>query len=185
MFDFCRGREDLVVFGAQAVNALVDQVRMTQAVDILSPNPQQTAEELAQRLQEELHIAARIREARPGIGYRVYQTRKEGPRHLADVRLMDMPIEETVVRDGIRYTAPITTVAMKIIAYCKRRMAPKGATDLADLRRLLLAHPELKSTPHIVAESIRRLGGSDPDLLAWHELAAAPAVSDDDVDEGY
>ena len=31
------GRDDAAVFGAQAVNAYVDQPRMTQDVDILSP----------------------------------------------------------------------------------------------------------------------------------------------------
>jgi hypothetical protein len=36
LFDFLAGRKDVVLFGAQAVNAYVEESRMTQDVDILS-----------------------------------------------------------------------------------------------------------------------------------------------------
>ena len=36
VFEFLRGRTDAVVIGAQAVNAYVEESRMTQSVDILS-----------------------------------------------------------------------------------------------------------------------------------------------------
>ena len=36
VLDFLRGRKDAVVFGAQAVNAYVDEPRMTQDIDLLS-----------------------------------------------------------------------------------------------------------------------------------------------------
>jgi hypothetical protein len=36
VLEFLRDREDAVVFGAQAVNAYVDEPRMTQDVDLLS-----------------------------------------------------------------------------------------------------------------------------------------------------
>src|SRR5215831_1469772 len=37
VLDFLRGRDDAVLYGAQAVNAYVDEPRMTQDVDIASP----------------------------------------------------------------------------------------------------------------------------------------------------
>ena len=35
VFEFLRDREDTVVFGAQAVNAYVDEPRMTQDIDLM------------------------------------------------------------------------------------------------------------------------------------------------------
>jgi hypothetical protein len=46
VLEFLRGRTDAVLFGAQAVNAYVDEPRMTQDVDILSPRAAELAEEL-------------------------------------------------------------------------------------------------------------------------------------------
>jgi hypothetical protein len=185
IFDFCRNRAEVVIFGAQAVNVLVDQVRMTQDVDLLSLDPRGTAEALAEHLQMALHIAARVREARPGVGYRVYQATRDGGRHLADVRLDEFTAGNVLVREGLRYTPLLTTVAMKVVAFAKRRMAPKGATDLADLRRLLLSHPELRREPGRVDDTIRSIQGDATALDVWQELLQAPAVSDEDVDEGY
>lgn len=37
IFEFCRGRADATVFGAQAVNFHVPVPRMSQDVDLLSP----------------------------------------------------------------------------------------------------------------------------------------------------
>ena len=39
VLEFLRGRDDAVLFGAQAVNAYVKEPRMTQDVDIASPAP--------------------------------------------------------------------------------------------------------------------------------------------------
>jgi hypothetical protein len=95
-----------------------------------------------------------------------------------------MNLNDVVMFDGIRYTSPILTLSMKVCAYAKRRLAPKGATDLADVRRLLLARPELRAEEGPVAQLVRQLGDSAA-LAAWHELVQQPPVSDDDVDEGY
>ena len=46
VLDFLRGRSDAALFGAQAVNAYVDEPRMTQDVDILSPRAEKLAEEI-------------------------------------------------------------------------------------------------------------------------------------------
>jgi hypothetical protein len=69
---------------------------MTQDVDLLARDPGQVAAELAQYLNAELQIAARVRELKPGVGYRVYQARSEGARHLADVRRPDMNLNDVV-----------------------------------------------------------------------------------------
>ena len=184
IFEFCRGRDDVVVFGAQAVNLHVATARMTEDVALLVRSPESLADELSAHLHRLLRIAVRVREVKPGIGYRIYQPRKEGSRHLADVRLADVDIGEPVVRDGIRYTSPAVTLAMKICALEKRRFAPKGATDLADVRRLLIAHPELREEQGVVSAAIERLG--EPRAIeAWRALLKEPIVSDDDVDEGY
>ena len=58
VLEFLRGRDDVVVFGAQAVNAYVHEPRMTQAIDLMSVN----AEKLAEELKRHLHEQFRIRE---------------------------------------------------------------------------------------------------------------------------
>src|SRR5437763_3171642 len=91
VLEFLRGRDDAVLFGAQAVNAYVDEPRATQDVDIMSPRAGELAEELRSYLSERFHIAVRVRSVRDK-GYRIYQTRKEGNRHLIDVRIEpDLP----------------------------------------------------------------------------------------------
>src|SRR5437588_12713981 len=59
VLEFLRDREDVVVFGAQAVNAYVDEPRMTQDIDLLSPRAEELAEELRAHLRERFHIAVR------------------------------------------------------------------------------------------------------------------------------
>jgi hypothetical protein len=185
IFEFCRDRMDVVVFGAQAVNLYVGQPRMTQDVDLLCAAPDVVAAALASRLGEQLHIAVRVRELRPGKAYRVFQIRSEGNRHLADLRLAEFPLTDLVERDGIRYVGLPMLVALKVVAMVKRRLAPKGATDLADLRRLLFAHPELRQEEGSVAQSILAIGGGEADFRQWRALLAEPVVSDEETDEGY
>jgi len=50
ILEFLRGRDDAVLFGAQAVNAYVDTPRMTQDVDVVSTNAEELAEQLRQHL---------------------------------------------------------------------------------------------------------------------------------------
>jgi hypothetical protein len=184
ILEFCRGREDLVVFGAQAVNVHVGQLRMTEDVDLLARAPRAVAEELAAHLRALLQIATRVRVVKPGAGFRVYQPRKEGTRHLADVRLAEVDLGEPDVKDGVRYTSAPVTLAMKVCALHKRRFAPKGATDLADVRRLLLAHPKLRQERGVVSDLIGRIG--EPGVVeTWQSLLSEPLVSDAEVDEGY
>jgi hypothetical protein len=140
------------------VNQYVSDPRMTQDVDLLCADPEVVAASLAQRLGELFHIATRVWELRPGKACRVFQIRSEGNRHLADLRLIEFAL---------------------------RRLAPKGATDLADLRRMLLAHPELRQEEGAVAHCIRVVGGGDDELQQWRALLAEPIVTDEESDEGY
>ena len=52
VLEFLQGRDDVVLFGAQAVNAYVSEPRMTQDVDLLSPRAKDLAEELREYLSE-------------------------------------------------------------------------------------------------------------------------------------
>ena len=47
VLEFLRGRTDAVLWGTQAINAYVDQPRMSQCVDILSPRAAELAEGVA------------------------------------------------------------------------------------------------------------------------------------------
>jgi hypothetical protein len=76
------------------------------------------------------------------------------------------------------------TVAMKVCAFARRRLTPKGATDLADLRRLLLAYPDLRSESGPVADALKTVSGTPEAVKAWIELTHEPAIGDDE-DEGY
>ena len=86
VLEFLRGRDDVVVFGAQAVNAYVSEPRMTQNIDLLSNRAGALAEELRNYLNDRFRIAVRTREIGEGKGYRLYQIQKQGNRHLVDLR---------------------------------------------------------------------------------------------------
>jgi hypothetical protein len=63
---FLMGRDDVVLFGAQAVNGCAETERMTQDVDVRSTRAEFVIEELRVRLAERFRIAARIRVVAPG-----------------------------------------------------------------------------------------------------------------------
>ena len=92
VLEFLRDRDDVVVFGAQAVNAYVDEPRMTQDIDLMSPRAEALAEEIRQHLSQRFHIAVRVREVAEG--------------RLADVRLELKPMAAcTVVLTSRGYPA--------------------------------------------------------------------------------
>src|SRR5438045_97665 len=86
ILDFLRNRDDAVLFGAQAVNAYVEEARMTQDVDILSTRAADLAEELRAHLAKTFTIATRTREVANGQGFRIHLLRQPINRHLAHVR---------------------------------------------------------------------------------------------------
>src|SRR6185295_1911071 len=160
VLEFLRGRDDVVVFGATAVNAYVDEPRMTQDIDLMSTRAKDLAEELRAYLSERFHIAVRVRMVRGDKGYRLFQTQKTGNRHLVDVRpVATLPESQTI--ENIRVLTPPELIAYKVISYNARRGKPKAGTDWRDLAMLLLTFPELKSESSPVREALQTLEANE------------------------
>lgn len=182
VMEFLTDRSDAVLFGAHAVNAYCDPERMTQDVVLLSTRAAGLAEDLRERLGEQLHVAARVREVIPGRGFRVYQLRKSSNRHLVDVRQTDaLPSSQRFGR--IQVIAPVELIAMKVMSLVHRAGRPKAGTDLVDVQRLLLAFPELKSEAGPVTTQLRNMSAGGEILSRWCEIVHAPIEPDED--EGY
>ena len=58
VLEFLQGRDDAVVYGAQAVNAYVDEPRMTQDVDVLSHRAAERSDELREYLHDYHQLAS-------------------------------------------------------------------------------------------------------------------------------
>lgn len=182
LFEFLPKRDDAVLYGAQAVNAYVEEPRMTQDVDIASPRAEELAEELRQFLNQRFHIAVRVRNIREGLGYRVYQVQKPKNRHLIDVRpVAVLPPSERV--NEVLVVSPPELIAGKITAWKQRQGKPKAGTDWRDLAALLLTFPELKTAEGAVAERLRAAGASAEVFVAWQELVAQEILPEDEGDE--
>jgi hypothetical protein len=169
VLEFLRGRKDAVLFGAQAVNAYVDEPRMTQDIDLMSIRAAALAEEIRSHLADRFSIAARVRDVRGGVGFRVYQLQEPKNRHLVDIRSVAV-LPESGEIEGLLVLSPPELIATKIIGLVHRDRTPKGATDLADLRRLLLTFPELKAAGGLVESRLRGSGASHAALAAWQQL---------------
>jgi hypothetical protein len=179
VLEFLRGRRDVVLFGAQAVNAYVEQARMTQDVDLLSASAADLAEELRAFLAQRFKIAVRTRAVKQGAGYRLYQVRKPKNRHLVDVRAVgSLPAHRTIKR--VQVATPIELIVQKVVSLASRRKTPKGMTDLADLRRLLLAFPDLKVGQGPVTERLRAVGAGETALGLWRTIAAEEILPEDE-----
>ena len=182
VFDFLRGRQDAALFGAMAVNAYIDERRMTEDVDIVSLRAAELAEELRKALSDQFHIAVRIRTVREGIGYRLYQLSKPKNRHLVDVRPVDsLPPAEQI--DGILVVTPIELIAGKVISCVRRKGKPKSFTDRRDLAHMLLQFPDLKIENGIVKKRLEALGANEESLSLWRQLVAEEIVAEEDDDE--
>jgi hypothetical protein len=181
IFEFLTKGSDLVLFGAHAVNAYCEPERMTQDVDLLALDAEAAAEALRAHLFAAFHVAIRIREVSKHDAYRVYQVRDPKNRHLVDVRQVNA-LPPFRIQEGIQVVAPETLAAFKLLALHSRANKPKGGTDLVDLRRLLLAQPQLAADEGILTVSaiIAELGGSPAVLDRWRELATTPQEPDDD-----
>jgi hypothetical protein len=183
VLEFLRDRDDAVLFGAQAVNAYVDEARMTQDVDIASPRAVELAEEIRAFLNQRFHIAVRVRDIREGLGYRIYQVQKPKNRHLVDLRPVEaLPPAQRVQK--VLVVTPPELIANKVISMVGRQHKAKGATDRADLYRLLLTFPELKQAEGPVAERLCANGAPEEVLAAWTNLVAEEILPDDE-DAGY
>jgi hypothetical protein len=181
IFEFLRGRDDIVLFGAHAVNAYVNEPRMTQDIDILSIRAADIAEELCACLRERFHIAVRIRRIKGGKGFRIYQIQKPKNRHLADVRTVgELPSTQQIGR--IRVMAPADLIASKVMAYHQRRGKPKSGTDWRDIAILLLTFPDLKTPTGQVFDRLCSLSHDPAVPEVWQALVSQEIESADDDD---
>ena len=181
VLEFLRSRDDVVVFGATAVNAYVSEPRMTQDIDLMSPRAAGLADELRDYLSERFHIAVRVRVIGEGKGYRLFQIQKTGNRHLVDVRpVTSLPHSQRV--DDILVVSPPELIAMKVVSYYTRRGRPKAFSDRRDLAMLFLAFPDLKTESGAVENALESMGVSEEVLNSWRELVAEeiPEANDDD-----
>jgi hypothetical protein len=182
VLEFLRGRDDVVVFGATAVNAYVSEPRMTQHIDLMSTRARELAEELRVHLSESFHIAVRSRVIGEGKGYRLFQMQKAGNRHLVDLRpVASLPESQTI--EDIRVLTQPELVAHKVISYNARRGNPKAGTDWRDLAMLLLTFPDLKSESGAVSEKLRLLTASEEVMNEWRDLVSQKiSLPDDDAE---
>jgi hypothetical protein len=182
VLEFLRGRDDAVVFGAQAVNAYVPEPRMSQDIDLLSTRASELAEELRTYLADKFHVAIRIREVADGHGFRLYQIQKSGNRHLVDIRLVqNLPPARRFSQ--VLVAAPEELIALKVIAYHQRRGQPKSGTDWRDLAMLLLAFPEMKQEDGLVIDRLKAENAGDDVMNLWSDLVKQEIQSVDDDDE--
>ena len=171
VLEFLRNRDDAALFGAQAVNAYVDEPRMTQDVDILSTRAAELAEELRSHLAEMFHIAVRVRVVAEGQGFRVFQLRQPKNRHLADIRQVDV-LPPTQLVAEIRVPLPEDLIVQKLISLSSRQGQPKADTDRRDLKVLLLAFPNLKSEMGLVLDRLNAAHADNRALAEWRDLVA-------------
>lgn len=179
VLEFPQGRDDVVLFDAQAVNAYVSEPQMTQNVDLLSTRAKDFAGELREYLSEKFHIAVRVREIGEGNGFRIYQTRKEGNRHLVDVRPV-ANFRETEMIEEIRILSPLELMASKVVSYHARRGKPQAGTDWRDLGFLLLRFPELKEK---VAKTLKSKNVGEAFLETWAEIESQDFQFEDEDED--
>lgn len=182
VLEFLRGKDDAILFGAQAVNAYVRESRATQDVDIMSPRAAELAEEIRVFLNSKFHVATRVRNVRDGLGFRVYQIQKSENRHLVDVRpITDLP--PTMMVKGVRVVAPAELVAQKLLAWGRRGAKAKGFTDRRDLAVLLLQFPDLKSELGPVHGRLVAAGADAAAFESWRQVVATTIEAEADEDE--
>jgi hypothetical protein len=182
VLEFLRRRDDVVVFGATAVNAYVAEARMTQDIDLMSPRAAELAEEMRAHLSERFHIAVRVRVFGEGKGYRLFQIQKTGNRHLVDVRFIEsLPRAQRI--EDILVISPPELIARKVIAYHSRSKQPKGFSDMRDLAMLFLTFPELKSESGAVNDALKSIGVLGEELDTWRELVSKEIEAPNDDQE--
>lgn len=183
VLEFLQGRDDAVLFGAQAVNAYVSEPRATEDVDIISTRAHELAEDLRAHLSDRFHIAVRVREVKDK-GLRIYQVRKEGNRHLVDVRIEatlpdSQPIEDVLV------LTPTELIVSKVLSYESRRGKPKAGTDWRDLAMLLIRFPALKAAGGEVTEMLVRRNANAFAMEFWKDMAERDFEEDEDDDLSF
>src|SRR5712691_7623409 len=182
VLEFLRGRDDAVVFGAQAVNAYVGEPRMSQDIDLISTRATELAEELREYLSERFQVSVQESVIGAGKGLRLFQIQKPRNRHLVDVRAAEsLPHAERI--EDVLVMSPPELIAHKVIAYHARRGQPKAGTDWRDLAMLLLTFPELKKEQGAVGEALRLFKAGEEVMRTWTELVAQKIAKSEDDDE--
>lgn len=182
VLEFLRNRDDVVLFGAQAVNAYVDEPRMTQDIDLIALHGADLAQELRSYLSEHFRIAVRVREIGEGKGFRLYQVQKSGNRNLVDIRpAQELPIAQRI--DQVLVMSPAVLIANKVISYHQRKGKPKSGTDWRDLAMLLLTFPELKNEHGAVSQCLLAAEVTPAIQQVWHDIVNTPITAGDDDDE--
>ncbi len=184
VLEFLQGRTDIVLFGAQAVNAYVSEPRATQDVDIMSTRAQDLAEELRQHLSSLFHIAVRVREVAGGKGLRIYHVRKEDNRHLVDIRPVDS-FPKTRIFENIQVVSPDELIASKVTSHISRYGQSKGWTDRRDLTVLLLKFPELKTSTGAVRSLLEQRNAEPAAIELWEELVSTDLQIEVDDDLSF
>lgn len=121
------------------------------------------AEEMRAYLAERFRIAVGVHAVRGGIGYRIYQVRREGNRHLADMRPVTS-LPSWRLAGNVRVVTPEEAVAGKLLAYVGRQLKPHSFVDRRDVVELLLAFPVLKTGIGPVRERLVAVGASRESL---------------------
>jgi hypothetical protein len=182
VLEFLRGRDDVALFGAQAVNAYVSEPRMSHDVDLISTRARELAEDLREHLSERFHIAVRQQVIGTGKGYRLFQIHKPRNRDLVDLRpAKSLPSAERI--EDVLVMSPPELIAHKVISFHARRGQPKAGTDWRDLAMLLLTFPELKKEQGGVSKALRSLNASEEVIKAWVELVAQKILEPEDDGE--
>jgi len=180
--DFLKGRDDAAIFGAMAVNAYIDERRMTEDVDIVASRAKEFAEELRRHLSDTFHIAVRIRKVRDEIGFRLYQLAKPKNRHLVDVRPAEtLPAVQRI--EGVLVVTPVEVIAGKVISCVRRKGKPKSFTDRRDLAHMLLRFPEFKVAGGIVEQRLIGQGADEQTLAFWRELVVEEILPEEDEED--
>ncbi len=179
VLQFLRNRKDVAVFGAQAVNAYVEEPRMTQDIDVVSTRSKEFATELCDFLADRFKVAVRVRALAENRGFRIYQVRRPKNRHLIDVRPVDvLPPTRTI--GYVKIVAPAELIASKVIAFARRKGQPKSGTDWRDLAELLLAFPKLKESRGFVQERLEAAGVAADVIAVWEDMVAGTITRSDD-----
>jgi len=181
VLEFLRNRTNAVLFGAQAVNAYVDEPRMTQDVVVISTRAGALAEEIRENLARQFTIAVRVREVASGRGFRVFQLREPKNRHLVDIRQTDVLPPNQLIAE-IRVPTPEELIAQKVLSVTARGAQPKGDTDRRDLKLLLLRFSQLKTATGLVMERLTAAQASQAANETWAELVNTAIEAERDED---
>jgi len=116
---------------------------------------------------------------------RIYQTRKEGNRHLVDVRIeKEFPANQEI--EQIRVLTPVELIVSKIFSYQARRGKPKSGTDWRDITMLLLRFPELKEKDGEIAKVLSSRNADGTTVMFWKDLVDQDfSFEDEDSDLSF